>query len=61
MAAIPYAFYPHATTFPFPSLLLLYLFHECYLFAVISEYETKKIKNTETFLVKSRKESSIYI
>lgn len=59
MAAIPYTFYPHFTDIPLSSLSILCSFNDCHWLAIISEYQTKKMNNNETFLAKSRKESSI--
>ena len=46
----PYAFYPHFTSFALFSLLLFYLLLcECHWFPIISECQTKKMKNDENF------------
>ena len=59
MTAIPFAFYSHSTSFPWPSSLLLYQFHECHWLAIIPEHQTKKTNNNQTFLVISRQKSCI--
>ena len=60
MAAIPYVLYPHSTSFPLLFLLLLHFFYDCHWPLIILEYQTKKMSNNETFLVRNLKESSTY-
>ena len=56
MAATPYAFSLHSTSFALSSILQLYLsFHEYQWLAVMSKCQTEKMNNDETsFLVKYR-------
>ena len=51
MTTTPYVFCPHFTSFALPSLLILHLlFHESHWLTIISECQTKKMSNNETFL-----------